>query len=44
MINKIFDFLLGLLGDIENDEEIDAELKLMEREKLKIKLKLLKRK
>jgi len=37
VINKIFDFLLGLIGDSEseNDEIFDAELKVIEREKIK---------
>lgn len=35
MMNKIFDFLLRLLGDSENDEVIDNELKVIEREKIK---------
>lgn len=35
MIDEVFDFLLELLGDDVNDEEIDNELKVIEREKIK---------
>ena len=35
MIDEIFDLLLRLLGDRENDTDIDNELKVIEREKIK---------
>ena len=35
MIDEILDFLLRLVGDRENDEDIDNELKVIEREKIK---------
>lgn len=35
MIDELFDLLLRLLGDRENDEDIDNELKVIERETIK---------
>lgn len=44
MIDELFDLLLRLLGDRENDEDIENELKVIKREKLKYDLKRLRRK